>query len=78
MLQQCPAGWPAKRPDCVVFHCAVHRNLDGIAWTDRLILCGIELGNAGLRICRDREPTTATRRSAMSNKRWSMSTSTAR
>ncbi|WP_349743456.1 type IV pilus modification PilV family protein [Roseateles cavernae] len=47
-----PLAGPVARPEGVVFYCAVYPNLDGVAWTGRLILNGIELGHAGYRICR--------------------------
>lgn len=47
-----PLGGPVEMPEGVAFYCAVYPNLDGVAWTGRLILNGIELGHAGYRICR--------------------------
>ncbi len=47
-----PLSGPVEMPEGVGYYCAVYPNLDGGAWTGRLILNGIALGHAGYRICR--------------------------
>lgn len=69
---------PVAMPEGVAFYCAVYPNIDGVAWTSRLILNGIELGHAGYRIYRFGADYNSDKTISKSNTRWTMLTSRAR